>query len=155
MNLTFEDKQNIFKLIDQMLEQDLTELQRLINQADQESINAPGKMQSWSDTSKDEYANVRNSLQKVFTEKQGLHNQIKLLEVKVTDTIGVGSIFSVNEGDIYIVLPIGGLGKIKYQDADILVVGANAPLYSAIQGLSNGQQFTWPNGKESIIEHII
>jgi len=155
MPLSFENKKEIIGLIKDQLESELIELKRLIDQADQESINAPGKMQSWSDTSKDEYANVRNSLQKVYSERQDLKKQMEQLQVKEADKIEVDSLFSIENGLSYLALPSGGLNKIRYKETDITVVGAKAPLFSTIQGLSKGEQFTWPNGKQSTIRYII
>ncbi len=155
MQLTFEDKNKIIEMIKKQLKEELIDLKRLIDQAEQESIKAPGKMQSWSDTSKDEYNNVRNSLQRVFDEKQELVKQIGRMEIVTSDKIELGSVFCVDDNIYYIVLPIGGLGKVLYNETEIIVVGANAPLFSIIQDLSENKKFTWPGGEESLIKQII
>jgi len=113
----------------------------------QAAIDAPGAMQSHSDTTKSQMSRLAGEIQRSIEEKNFALRTLQSMAYSGlpsdTGVIKVGSVVEVlterGEQEIYFILPVGGGIEIVDNEKRILVVTSRAPLTAALLGKRQGQ----------------
>ena len=110
-------------------------------------IDAPGAMQSHSDTTKSQMGRIADALQKSLSEQNSALNILQsMANFSLPFGVGrveIGSLVEVaddsGEKESYLILPAGGGIEIDVQDKTILVVTSQAPIATALINKKQGE----------------
>jgi len=115
----------------------------------QAAVDAPGAMQSYSDTTKSQMGQIADELQRSLTEQSltlGIL-QSMVSSYSLFDDVGcvkIGSFVEVldenTEREFYLILPAGGGIEISDQGREILVISSHAPIATALIGKKPGEK---------------
>lgn len=148
-----ETKQKIIAVYINQLRTEIKNLEQNIEEAKQEAIKAPGRMEARYDVRKEEETQKHDHLQKLGQEKTAQMNKINELAAVEQTQIDFGALFQTDDGKNFLVLEGGG--KIKIDDEEIIIIGTAAPIFEKIKNLRINENFVWPNGRTSLIIKMI
>jgi transcription elongation GreA/GreB family factor len=140
-------KNKFIQSVINVLEKNIEDTEGRIQRTIQASIDAPGAMQSYSDTTKSEMGRLADALQKSLSEYYHaiglLQKMMNLSSLAEVDFVKIGSVVEViddnGKKDSYLVLPVGGGIKIENQGKIIVVVTPQAPVTAALLGKKQGE----------------
>lgn len=113
----------------------------------QAAIDAPGAMQSHSDTTKSQMSRLAETIQRSIEEKnlalRILQNMAQSVLPLYTGVIKIGSVVEAltehGERETYFILPVGGGIEIVDNDQTIVVITTRAPIAVALIGKRQNQ----------------
>jgi transcription elongation GreA/GreB family factor len=140
-------KQKLLQHVVEALTQERRNTERSLEAARSAAIEAPGAMQSHSDTTKSQMSRLSEEMQRSIDEKDLALRALNALMYSGlpsnVEAVKVGSVVEVrdgrNERAIYFILPAGGGIKVVDGDRTILVVTPRAPLSVALLGKRRGE----------------
>lgn len=144
----------VFDLIIGKIEQEIAKDEDALAGLRQASIDAPGAMESHSDTNKFQSGSMANSVGFLIEEKYNAIATIRSLadEAAGSDRVGVGTIVEVEDlgsGKIayYFVLPVAGGVEVALEEKEIVVIASTAPLAQVLLNKRVGDvaEFSIPN----------
>ncbi len=145
------DKKVILAGILKELEQQRMELQENLDTTQQAAVDAPGAMQSKSDTTKFQMNTLANAMRCSLTDKDQVIHTLKdfsVSQVKDYDTVQIGAIVEIKERDgqwlTYFLLTQGGGTEIHHADRLITIVTPNAPISGFLLGKKEGDTVKFP-----------
>ena len=152
------DREKLFHKILEILEKEIQILSEGSKTALKESKEAPGAMQSHSDTTKFEMKRMEENINKRIGEKKKLIEDIKgiLNHEENFSEIKQGSVIEIEkEGEkkFYIYLKSGGGIKINEGGNEFIVVSDESPLGKILFGKKRGDEFEF-NGKKMNILNL-
>lgn len=140
------EKSKLLKDVINALKKNIESIEKNVETMTQALIDAPGAMQSHSDTTKSQMGHMVDALQKSLSEQshtlsilQGMTNSsssIKPGHVKIGTLVEVAD--DNNEKGLYLILPAGGGMKIGNEDGTVMVVTPRAPIAATIIGKKRG-----------------
>ena len=140
------NKQKILQLVHADLSRNLESTRESIGKTRQQAIEAPGAMESKSDTTKSQMSNIANVLQGSYaTNQQGLLD-LEALMVSPPQSSRVSSYSLVEVRDAsdskenYFILPAGGGNTYEVDGEEVTVISDRAPLASALIGHAVGDK---------------
>lgn len=154
-----DTKFNILKKVIEMFEVKVSQVERSLTDLIDSINNAPGAMQSHSDTTRFQLSRVFEASNKSYIEKKDdLANLKSFLEKgfnSQTETIMIGSIFTLskqndkgkNVEENYFMLPTGSGIKIELEGLSFLSVTPISPLGKILIGKKKGEVFLFGVGK--------
>ncbi len=145
------DKKVILAGILKELEQQRMELQENLDTTKQAAVDAPGAMQSKSDTTKFQMNTLANAMRRSLTDKDQVIHALKdfsASQIKDHDTVQIGAIVEVKEDNgqqlTYFSLTQGGGTEIHHAGKLITVVTPNAPISAFLLGKKKGDTVEFP-----------
>lgn len=130
----------------QSLEKSLEETNNAIN-------DAPGAMQSHSDTTRSQLTVLENTTKQALIEKATELESLKGFVVKDYPNMEesrLGSIVKVKKGDNsienYFLLPAGSGVKVEHEGEKVICITPTSPLGKELIGKKKGQKFSWNLG---------
>ncbi len=140
-------KNKFIQSVINVLEKNIEDTKGTIQRTIQASIDAPGAMQSYSDTTKSEMGRMAGAFQKSLSEYYRavgiLQKMMNLSSLVEADYVKIGSIVEITDDngkkDSYLVLPAGGGIKIEDQGKIIVVITPQAPVAAALLGKKQGE----------------
>ena len=133
------DKQSIIQLVIQTIKQEKESIQKSAASAKQAALEAPGAMQSHSDTTKFQMTALAGNFEQLIAQKE---SAIKTLQAyakesaPASETILIGSLVqtsnSQQEKTLFFILPEGNGVRFKHQETIITVITPRSPLALAL-----------------------
>jgi len=141
------NKSELLQKVIDVLRGNIESVERRAQTATQASIDAPGAMQSHSDTTKSQMGQIANALQKSLSEQQhamsALQTMVSMSRPGEAKFVGEGTLVEVTDGssekELYLILPAGGGIEIEDGENTILVVTSQAPIAVALIGMRRGE----------------
>jgi len=136
------DKGRITQLLLQLLKQDVIGARKRLETVRRAMIEAPGAMQSHSDTTKYQMGLVADEMCRLIVSKEEAITALDRLRISsepsCRDTVTTGSLVEVEtpEGERrgYLIFGKGGGSEVEYEGLRVLVVNPAAPLGKALVG---------------------
>jgi transcription elongation GreA/GreB family factor len=140
-------KQELLQCVINALSEGIKKAERSFATTRQAMIEAPGAMQSHSDTTKSQMSRLAEEIQRSINEKQfALYTLQRMVHAGLPPNVRkvqVGAVVEVlnesKEKEFYFVLPVGGGIKVTDGDKIILVVTPAAPIVAAMIGKQKDQ----------------
>ena len=157
--------QMIANILDELLKSLNDNSQFITSQIDQKGKDiseAPGRMQSRYDSSKQELGYMADSLNKRLLVIRGeiaalekFRRENKQLTVTHCE-IGIGSLFGLRDGEgekeFYLILPVGGGTSFPSNEfGEITVISPDSPLAKAVIGKKNGDEMQFGTNKMKLL----
>jgi transcription elongation GreA/GreB family factor len=141
------NKSELLQKVIDVLQKNIEGVERRAQTATQASIDAPGAMQSHSDTTKSQMGQIANALQKSLSEQQlamsALQTMISMSRPSEAKFVEEGSLVEVTDGgsenEFYLILPAGGGIEIEDRERTILIVTPQAPIAITLMGMRQGE----------------
>lgn len=140
-------KQELLQRVIETLAREKNSAEQSLKTTMQAVIEAPGAMQSHSDTTKWQMSRRAEVIQRLIDEKSfAIHTLQDMIHSNLSSDAGeveIGSIVEIrnerNEREVYFILPVGGGIEVVDNDRTILVITARAPVAAALIGKRQGQ----------------
>ena len=155
------DKTALLQAVKESLTDGFTNIHEASEMARDDSIRAPGRMESRYDSSREELGALADSLNNRKAEiASGLASLSGCPLPENPTRVGLGCIALVEligKGQVleYFVLPYGGGTRIKGPRDEILVVTPESPIAEAMLGRCIGSRFTTRSQKQYQVKEII
>ncbi|PIR86682.1 MAG: hypothetical protein COU11_04190 [Candidatus Harrisonbacteria bacterium CG10_big_fil_rev_8_21_14_0_10_49_15] len=141
------DKQEIYELVVRAIKAEIAQDEESIIGLREASIEAPGAMQSHSDTSKFQFGTMANTLGELLDTKRAAVAAIKALANAPLSTetqVGIGSVVSIEDleqkksAQYFVVLPDAGGVEVVVDGRLVVVIAESAPLAQKLMGARVG-----------------
>lgn len=154
MNAT--SKPQLIEIAISLLDKNVKKLGESLNETNNAINDAPGAMQSHSDTTRSQLTSVVNVANKSFTEKS---NELSFLKEFSRKDLSGGNFQKIQMGSLvviqkegeecenYFVLPGGSGIKLDYKGEKIICITPTSPLGKSMLGKKKHETFTLPVGK--------
>jgi transcription elongation GreA/GreB family factor len=145
------DKKQLFQALILALQAKITETEQLLGITHKTINEAPGAMQSHSDTTRYQSTAVANEQTRYLAAVQVALTEIGFFIATQTETsndaVGLGAVVSIEEnGEEFhlIVLPTGGGHEVEFNGKEFTVTTPAAPIYREIAGRKAGETIRFP-----------
>ncbi len=123
----------------------------------QSATDAVPSMASWSDTTKFQQSELAIEIHGILIEAKIALNKLRTLSLATSDTISVGSLFSIkdtDDGEItnYFLIFEGGGDSFDVAGERVIVISAIAPLAKAVLSKKKYDKVTFRNRSLEIID---
>ncbi len=155
------DKKTVLAAVIKELERQKQQQEEAFQTARQTAAEAPGAMQSHSDTTKFQMSLLADKIQESITQKEKtIHTLKTLLESfgeEHHETIRIGSLIAVQKQDgrhiYYFILPEAGGIEVHESDKAILTITSTTPLANALVGRRSGDRvrLQFAGGEEIVV----
>jgi hypothetical protein len=156
-------KKEILEKVIFLLSESVKKAEKSLNEMNGNINDAPGAMQSHSDTTRFQLTKIVEGMEKAFLEKseelkvlkqfaKGDVNSIKFNDVKI------GSLISIKKNNLienYFIIPAGSGLKLEDSGKNIICVTPLSPLGKILLGRKKGENFTYNIGGRSQTLEII
>ena len=156
------DKHKLILAVIEALGKEAGELDASFKAAKQASVEAPGAMESHSDTTKFQMSQLAGNISDMLQQKELAIKTLtefaesRKYEIGETGTVRFGSLVraKIDGGEIkqYFVLPAGGGTRIQFGEKNVLVVSPPAPIAVALLNRKVGEktELQLPAGKRVV-----
>lgn len=141
------DKKVLIEKVVEKLQKEVTELEESMMSMKQAAIEAPGAMQSHSDTTKFQMNALKNDVEKQFSTKNReleILEKFEIMPIPSSKEIQNGSVVKIKDGEKeinYLFLEGGsGIQVEDEQGNNIVVVGENSPMGKVLVGKKIGDE---------------
>lgn len=149
------NKEDIFKETVKILQMNLDNIKKSAKNTKERAIAAPGAAVSHSDTTKNQLQTLAGGLdQRVYTLETELGNLMNYKIKKNLHTVSLGALVGLENLDTGIekycyILPAGAGTKIQTSKGPVNIITINAPLFVAMHGKNEGDEFTFNHNGSS------
>jgi len=152
------DKQKLFKILEKRIEKEIITTKKALNEAIKGFREAPGAMQTRSDTTRSEQDRMQSIYQKRLIElREGLIDLEKLISIN-SAIIKEGSLVMCgnNNQEIYWVVNIGAGENLEVDNRKIKTISSKSPLGQVLLGRKEGDviEFSLGSGEKKKLEII-
>lgn len=141
------NKKEALKIAERYFADKISGLKEHIAKTAKKSADAPGSMESWSDKSKDEFAQLTRALAKELAPLE--KSLAKLQQASISEKISLGSFVAVfmngKENNILIVESGGE------KAGDLFLLSKDSELGKTLLGHKSGDTVSWRNGNIQIL----
>ena len=141
------NKPEILQIIHEKLSAKIENLERLISETRASNNETKSSMGDKFETSREMVQQEINNLQIQLNENLNARNSLKIINTKLHQMIGLGSLVETNNGLFYIAV---SLGEIKLNDKKIFVISTESPLGKLLFGKKKGEEIILNNTKQII-----
>lgn len=139
MKFSGKNKKILLQSIIQKLEQKSEIFKISAEGAKQIALDAPGRMQSRYDTTKEEQSALHNALKKQYLILQNTIKEIKEIKLSTFNSVQVGTLVKVKDQNknglyFYFIISRGGGESIKIDNVDVTFISVDSLLGKALYG---------------------
>ncbi|MEW6616930.1 MAG: hypothetical protein AB1333_00740 [Patescibacteria group bacterium] len=156
------DKKALVEKVVEKLQKEVTELEESMMSMKQAAIEAPGAMQSHSDTTKFQMNALKDDVEKQFSTKNReleILEKFEIMPMSSSQEIKSGSGIKIRDGEKeinYFFLEGGSGIQVEDESGNIfIVVGENSPMGKILFGKKAGDEIITRFGSKERILHII
>jgi transcription elongation GreA/GreB family factor len=154
------DKKALLSLVIKEIEKEKERLGLSLKEAHQAAIDAPGAMQSKSDTTKFQMNLMVDRIKSSIAEKDNAVYLLKRISDSLSiikeEVVGIGSLVNIErlggKHNTYFILPAGGGTSIEYEGKLITVISKNAPITSTLLNKKKGDVIGSDKEKLTVID---
>jgi len=152
------NKNILLAVVTDKLKKEREEVENQLKITKQAAIDAPGAMQSHSDTTKFQMNSLADTLRQLIKEKEEAIDNLNSFppdKLNFSSIIQIGSVIEIKEDKnikYYFILPVGGGIKIKQNNKIITVITPDTPIVAALQGKKKNDKINFEI--ENIIKEI-
>lgn len=151
------DKNTLLEIVIEKLKTEKQDIETGLKTAKQTAVDAPGPMQSHSDTTKFQMNVLFENLKQTLEEKENSINTLISFsknQPSSLTTVQLGSVVELKDsGEIkfYFILPAGGGIKVEKDNKIITAITPQTPLATALQGKNKGDKIKFRTKEMEII----
>ncbi len=139
------DKKDFIEQVVILMEGESEKIKSSFESSRKAAIEAPGAMQSKSDTTKSQMSVLAGNFHDSFLKLQSSIAAIKRIDVsKKYERVGVGAIVLVQEGKTkayyFVMPPDSGSHEVQYGDGKVCTISLNSPIAQALVRKKAGEQ---------------
>jgi len=157
---TVETKKAILAVLCQQMVSRHRRSMEAIDRTRREAINAPGAMQSHSDTTKSQLGSLTTSLDGLVGETKQQIEVLKRFEFRESTILSVtiGSLVRIGvspgEEELYFILPVGGGETIRtdHFEQEVTVITPQSPIGLELMGKLTGDHFEFRRRRLTVVE---
>ncbi|MBU2472589.1 GreA/GreB family elongation factor [Patescibacteria group bacterium] len=134
------NKQKLFKILKERVEKEISTIEKAFNDAVRDFKDAPGPMESASDTTRSEKDRIQAIYQQKLDELKKSILELEKLVFVDSDIVIKGSLVICKNPDqqIYWIVNIGIGDDIKINDQEIMIISDKSPLGLSLLGKRKG-----------------